>query len=483
MFRAITKLSLASLLVIATLAIESSIRVQAADSAPDYSTLPACTSGASGYTNKPCYQADQAPATDSGQAYLGECSQTVTNYCYSIKIDGVDAPATLKATVVIGAFKTHTASEANAGYEAYINLWRVPNGSQLNENYFGWGKRPTDQASNAGRLDLTGVLTTASQITMTIKYKTTSMPQYSVLVANKGNMDFALSGQDLTLTLTGNPSRTALEASSKTIDFDTEKSDDITRAWTDRCGIPSMNFVVCNVTRAEAEPLIFYARSKTFINSPAADVPGPIWVSTNATYFHQPSLIINSKGTKSIQVRTAAPHFLSDGTTINSATASTFLPNGLLAQWKIEKTEASLIKALTASITKGDTTTSVTAAFKISDIGVRVDYPEITYSAPIIEVGQSDTVTSTTAALPTTTLAPAVPSVTKSLQKGKTATLSSLIKLVGKGKATWKVSGGCFIKSGRLTAPKRVATCTLTLFQAKVGTTPARKVTTKIVVR
>lgn len=477
--------------------------VQAAGSAPDYadtSLLPVCISGANGFTNKPCYQPDPAPATDQGQAYLGECSQSITNFCYSLKIDGNNAPADLKATVTVGAYKTHDSSVGIAGYEAYVNLWRVPSGNTFLEDYFGWGKRPSDQkqsgttAGNFGKLDLTGAtgLTANSEITMTIKYKTLGLPQYSVLVANEGTMGFDITGQDLTLTLKGKPSRTALEAANKTINFDSEKNDDLTLPWTDRCGFPNMKIVVCNVERATEEPLVFFARSKTFVNAPASETPGPIWVNTNAAYFHFPSVEIDSTTkTRSIQFRTAAPHFLSDGVTVNKGNAAAFIPNGVLTQWKIEKTDEALKKALAASIVKGDAATQVSATFTISDLGVKVFFPEITYSAPMIKVGEAPATAATTTVPSATTAAPVTqittsptPSITtKTLGKGKTKTLTSLIKPVGKGKATWKTSGGCTIAGKSLRAPKKAANCKLTLSQAKSGKTPARKVTINVKVK
>ena len=473
--------------------------VSAAISTPDYSdttVLPSCSSGTAGYTNKPCFQADASPATDQGQAHLGECSQSITNFCYSLKIDGNTAPAELKATVSIGAYKTKDPSIPIAGYEAYINLWKVPSGNTLNDSYFGWGKRPKDQTNgdgstgNFGKLDLTGVpgLTSSSQISMVIKYKTSGLPQYSVLVANEGAMEFTLSGQDLTLTLSGKPSRTALEAPSKTINFDTEKSDDASLPWTDRCGFPNMKVVVCNVEKAAEEPLVFFARSKTFVNSPASDTPGPIWVNTNAAYFHFPSVEIDSTTQKkSIQFRTAAPHFLSDGSTVNKGNSAAFIPNGVLSQWKIEKTDEALKKALTTSIVKDNSATQVSTTFTISDLGVKVFFPEITYSAPMIKVGEAESVavaTTTTAPTPVTSPVVTPPAViTKSIKRGKTQLLTSFIKLVGKGKATWKTSGGCIISSKSLRAPKKVTTCKLTLTQAKSGKTPVRKVTINIKVK
>lgn len=431
--------------------------------APDYSTeLPACTFGSVGFSNKPCWSANPGQ-TDAGAAHLNECSGSITNFCYSLQVDGVAAPSELKATVSVGSYKTRDASVEIAGYEADIFLWHVPSGNTLSEESWGVGKRPTNQSGNAGKFDLSGVLTSSSQVTMAIKYKTTALPQNSVLVADQGEMNFALNGQDLTLTLTGKPVRVALESAPQTINFDTEKDDNPLLPWANRCGIPSMKFVVCNVEIADAQPLLFTARSKTFVNFPGNDMPGPVWVNTNATYFHFPRVVIEGQS-KSMQIMTASPHFLPDGQTVNKGNAAAFIPNGLLARWQIEKTEAALKSALTSSIVKDGTTTAVAATYTITDLGVKVYFPEVTYSAPTIKVGQASK--------------PAV--VVKKLGKGKSKSLTSLIKLSGKGKAKWTTSSGCKIKSGKLVAPKKATTCRLTLSQAKFKKTPARKVTINV---
>ena len=453
----------ATALIAASIAMYPDLPKVEASSAPDFSTeLPACTSGSGDYSNKPCWSANPGE-TDAGSAHLNECSGSITNFCYSLQVDGASAPSELKATVSVGSYKTRDASVGIAGYEANIFLWHVPSGNTLKEESWGVGKRPTNQTGNAGKFDLSGILTSSSQVTMTIKYKTTALPQYSVLVADQGEMNFALNGQDLTLTLTGKPVRVALESASQTIDFDTEKDDNPLLPWANRCGIPSMKFVVCNVDIADAQPLLFTARSKTFVNFPGNDVPGPVWVNTNSTYFHFPSVVTEGQ-TKSIQIMTAAPHFLPDGQTVNKGNAAAFIPNGLLAQWQIEKTEAALQSALTSSIVKEGTTTVVAATYTITNLGVKVYFPEITYSAPTIKVGQASK--------------PAV--VVKTLKKGKSKSLTSFIKLSGKGKAKWTTNSGCKIKAGKLVAPKKAATCRLTLSQAKYKKTPTRKVTINV---
>jgi hypothetical protein len=160
------------------------------------------------------------------------------------------------------------------------------------------------------------------------------------------------------------------------------------------------------------------------------------------------------------------------------------MPNSLLKQWRIEKTEAALKAALAASVTKGTEENEVTADFIITDDGVKVKFPKISYSAPVIKVKQkpASQVTAPKVATVPNTAAPAVVK-TKSVKRGKSVSLTSLLKPIGKGKQTWSSSGGCKIKGKNLVAPKKAARCKVTLKQAKSGKTRAssRSITVKVV--
>jgi hypothetical protein len=484
MFRRI--LIVVSVVVSAVVAAESSSVVTAADAQPDYATLLTnCTTSAA---NEPCVQTSEAQPL-SPVAIFAECSVSVTNFCYTATVDGQPAPSQLKFVARVTASDISDVSNRDAQYDATFMAFRVPDLHTFSRTEsFGWGKPPSDQSGDAGKIDLTGVVTSSSVIKVVLKYKTTKIPQYSVLVAEAGTMDFALSDQDVTVTLEGKPALVAVETIAQNIDYDNpqERSDDPTLPWTNRCGVPSMRFVVCNVEKADSTPLIFYSRSSTFVNSPGADVPGPIWVSTNATYFHQPSIDIDAKGKKIFQVKTAAPHLRTDGTE-NQGSFTAFVSTGILKEWGIEKTEAALDKSLSTSVTRGSETKSVERSFVISDAGVRINFPKLTYSAPIVSVGQKEEVAVTTTTSPVTTTAPAttappVKQVVKTVKRGKSTPLTRLIALKGKGKAKWKTSGGCKIVKTKLVAPKKKATCSLTLSQAKYKKTPAssRKITIKV---
>ena len=451
-----------------------------ADAIPDFSTL--LTDCAANGRAKPCYTPDSGN-TDSGSAYLGECSNSVTNFCFTATVNNQPAPATFKIVATVSAYKTHTPSESIAGYEAYIHAFALPAGNTLNGDYpWGSSDRPRDQGTYGGVaggvVDLSGVtvsgrpLNQTDTIKVVVKYKTSGLPQYSVVVSEDGTMDFSMTGQDMTLTLEGKPARVAIEADTQHIILDPNSTFDPATLAANKCGLPNMRFVACNVNQAESNPLAFYARSKSFINSPGADVPGPIWVSTNATYFHFPNVEFDNTTKKYVmRVKTGAPHFLADGTTLHTGSFSAFLPNGILSQWKIEKTEAALKTALAVSITKNDVSTEAIPTFVIGELGVRVKFPQISYSAPVLAVGQAPATATTTTTTPATT--PAVVAVTTTLRKGASSSLTSLIRPSGKGKATWRATGGCRISGTKIVAPTKAGKCTLTLSQAKYLKTPA----------
>jgi hypothetical protein len=455
--------------------------ISAADPAPYYENLTqSCTT-----TNyvKPCHNRD---SDDAYFVYMAECSSQITTFCYTAtKSDGTALPSTVKFVAGVSAYKVHTPSVDIAGYESFANAYYVPptGGATIGNDYFGSSDRPVDQPGNQGKLDLSPALSASDSIKLVLKYKTTAIPQYSVLIADGGTMDFSMTGQDVTVTMEGKPARLAIESAAQHINFDTEKSDDTTKPWTDRCGIPSMQFVVCNVDTAASDALAFYARTKTFVNGSAAESPAPIWVSTNATYFHFPNIKIDTVAkTKRLEVKTAAPHLLANGSTLHTGNFTAFLPNGVLSDWKVQKTEESLKRLLAVTIEKAGQDTTVTPTFTISDTGVKVDFPRISYSSPVMKVGTVAETTATTvpAASSTTTTTTTAATSTKTIAKKKTVALTSLIKLVGKGAATWRVTGGCKIAGKSLVTPAKAAVCALTLRQAASGKTKASTRTLRI---
>lgn len=475
---------------------------------PEYTQLlQACTAA----PNDPvsCY-VNEPGSVDSPVVYFVKCdaAANITNYCYDLKLNGQTAPNTLGVRARMTAYKTHDATVDNAQYEAAFHVYHVPQGgAPINQVYWGWGQRPVVQTAGADGADLSGILSATDVLNLSVKFKMHKIPQFNVFVSHNGTMDFTLTGNNLTFVAEGSPAKVAVESSTQHINFDTEKDEDTTKPWTGRCGFPSMRFVVCNVDKAESNPLLFYVRSSTMVNSPAGDTPGPIWVSTNATYFHFPSVSIDPKGNKQIQVKVASPHLLADNSTVNSGAFRTFLPNGLLTLWKIDKTENALKKALAASIKKAGKETVLERSFVISDLGVTINFPSLTYSAPEVYVTDMSasgltnandaydallngttatttttaaaTTTTTTTAAPATTVAPVAttaPTPSKSLKKGSSTLLTKLLKPATGTTGKWSVKGACRVSGGKLIAVTKGKSCTLTLKQTNTKT---KKTTTR----
>ena len=475
-------------LVVGSSLVTQTAPVATAVDIPEYTQLlPRCSDPAT--TTVPCHWPDPS-LTDSPVSVFVKCdaASSVTNYCYDITVNGAPAPATLGLVARMTAYKTHDATVSNAQYEAAFHLFYVPQGQTLSRmDYWGWGDRPRDQVAGGGKADLSSVLQPTDVVKIVARFKMHKVPQYNVFISSNGSMSFALSGNDLTVTMEGSPAKVAVESAAQHISYDTEKSDDTTLPWTNRCGVPSMRFVVCNVDRAESNPLVFYARSSTMVNSPAADVPGPIWVSTNATYFHFPSVTTDTRGNKQIQVKVAAPHFLADGTTVNTGAFRTFLPNDLLTLWKISKTEDALNKALAASVKKAGVETVVDRTFTISDGGVTITFPNLSYSSPEVYVTSVATTAGSqnanqvyaallAGATSSQTSSTATTSAgTKSLKKGSSTALTSLIKPTSGLKAVWSVSGACRIMKLKLAAITKGRTCKLTLSQTNTKTKKTTK--------
>ena len=431
----------------------------------------------------PCYEG----ADDSFTIFMASCSASITNFCYTATVDNQPAPSTLQFVAYVTAAKTNTPSAFDyAGYESAFTAYYVsPTGGTLNkrERLSDCCWVPPNQTSGNGKVDLTSANIAGKVIKLVMKYKTVSLPQNSVVVADDGNMEFDLVGEDLTVTAEGKAARVAVDSNDQHINFDTEKSEDTSLPWTNRCGIPSMKFLVCNVDRAATDGLMFYGKSKTFSFPPGSTNASGVWVSTNATYFHFPKAApVND--VLQVSVATAAPHYLADGTTLNEGNFNAFLSNDILKQWGLEKTEAKLKASLSSTITRGTAEEEVVPELVITDDGVKVKFPKISFSAPVIAV-KNKPPTSVVPKTTVTTPAVSTPAVvsTKSLKRGKSVSLTSLLKPIGKGKQTWSSSGGCTIKGKNLVAPKKAARCKVTLKQAKSGKTKAssRSITVKVV--
>ena len=355
----------------------------AASDNPRYDDQPGVVDCSDPEAVLPCFSPD---GDDAFAIFLAPCTAAITNFCFTATVDGQPAPPTLQFVARVSAYNTQTGGEG-AGYESGFVAYYVPQGSSINSKELTgeccWV--PPNQTEGDGLVDLTDANVAGKNIKIVMKYKVSSLPQYSMVVSDDGNMDFDLDGQNLTVTAEGKAARVAVDSAEQHIDFDTEKSEDTSLPWLNRCGIPSMSRLVCNVDTADSDGLMFYGKSKALAFPSASEIAqGPIWVSHSATYFLFPSY---DPVTKQISTKTAAPHFLADGTTVTTANFNAFLPNGILSQWGIEKTQANLQAALAATVEKeggGEVVQSPT--FEITGDGVMVKFTPITFSAPVISV-------------------------------------------------------------------------------------------------
>lgn len=103
--------------------------------------------------------------------------------------------------------------------------------------------------------------------------------------------------------------------------------------------------------------------------------------------------------------------------------------------------------------------------------------PAETYTVTIAKKGDE------AAALARASVAPVKPTI--SLKVGKIASPTTFVRPASKGKATWKVRGGCKLNetNTRLTAPKSPTTCQLSVTTAKSGSTPKTTKSVTIVVK
>jgi hypothetical protein len=71
------------------------------------------------------------------------------------------------------------------------------------------------------------------------------------------------------------------------------------------------------------------------------------------------------------------------------------------------------------------------------------------------------------------------------MKPGRVASPTTYVRPASRGKATWKVRGGCTLNDSntRITAPRRDATCQLIVTTAKFGSTPKTTKSVTIVVK
>ena len=105
------------------------------------------------------------------------------------------------------------------------------------------------------------------------------------------------------------------------------------------------------------------------------------WIATNAQSFSWPTL---DPSTGALQFQLAAPHFMSDGTTINTGNFTAFLPDSLLTYWGV--TAQSLSTELYTSMTNSSGTTLQSPTITPVIGGAEVSLVNFHYSEPIFDL-------------------------------------------------------------------------------------------------
>ena len=102
--------------------------------------------------------------------------------------------------------------------------------------------------------------------------------------------------------------------------------------------------------------------------------------------------------------------------------------------------------------------------------------PSVAYTVTVAPRGESATDSASATSI---SIKPVV-----SLKSGRVASPTTYVRPASRGKATWKVRGGCTLNASntRVTAPKRAATCQLSVTTAKFETTPKTTKSVTIVV-
>lgn len=185
----------------------------------------------------------------------------------------------------------------------------------------------------------------------------------------------------------------------------------------------------------------------------------------------------NASATRSLEVSVnGTPHFRSDGVTVNTGKLTAFIPGEVASKCFSDGTTTldTIAKALTMTRTESSEnggaaqsltagTTFTTEAVTSPVAGILVKVPTMTFSNPTYKVSSTLTSSSSTSA--------------KTLAKGKSSSLTSLIKPTRGAKLKWSTSGGCKISGSKLVAPSKTATCKLVLKQTITKTVKGKKTT------
>jgi hypothetical protein len=186
------------------------------------------------------------------------------------------------------------------------------------------------------------------------------------------------------------------------------------------------------------------------------------FASTNAGFYSGTPPTLNA-ATGVIEYKVASPHFASDGQ-IAKGSYSLSLPLSVLQclyRTDLEPTEANL----TLTYDDGTSPYSVTQTVTKKDGWLNVSVDGFHFSSPTI--GAKFLVKSSTAApivaIPPASVLPSAKPTLAALKKGKSKTLSSIVRTKASQKPRWTASGACKISGSKLVASKKSGTCKVTV--------------------
>ena len=316
-----------------------------------------------------------ASSNNSVQAsllYYSVCGGSTTINCYEIEVDGAPIPAQLHAVVVRGD------TAENPEYE--IHLYDKT-GVSGNNDFASIGDLPGDQRGTGGaQRDLSGILTDDSIVHISLIVTTPKIPQFSMVHGANTKVTYTRQGTEVVIDIVTNPAILALPDISEKRDENDASTD-----YTNKCGRIFVRDVVCNINQATNEALTVFGRFRAYSTGlPAESIEG-LWVSTNATFYQFPQMPEPEK----IVIPTAAPHLRVDGSQHYGLTRA-YLPVALLEEWRIPFTAEDIAAYLSVKKIEDDVETILSPTITLDDEGALVELPQITFSAPTIELSRNE---------------------------------------------------------------------------------------------
>lgn len=300
------------------------------------------------------------------------CIGATTVNCFEIEIDGAPIPADLHTVIARGD------SPENPEYE--IHLYDKTGVTGTND-FASWDDLPGDQRGFGGALrDLSSILTPESNIHISLIVTTPKIPQFSMFHGADVMVTYTRQGTEVVIDITGHPAILALPDPSEKRVWNDPSTD-----YTNTCGHIGVRDVVCNINQATTEALAFFGRFRAYSTGQEAEQIEGLWISTNATFYQFPQMPEPEK----IVIPTGAPHLRVDGSQHYGLTRA-YLPVALLEEWRIPFTEEDIAAYLSVKKIEDDVETILAPTITLDDGGALVELPQITFSAPTIELSRNE---------------------------------------------------------------------------------------------